>query len=83
MGNSICHIEDISLNTMQLLFVYESLNEKQKIVFLFHGLLENKSSVLPLAYKLAKQGYFVVLLDTHGHGERENSFVNWDIMILI
>lgn len=76
MNHNMCYIENVYINTMNLILVYESLNEQQKIVFLFHGLLENKFNMLPFAYKLAKQGFFVVLLDTRGHGERENSFDN-------
>lgn len=46
----------------------------QKIILLSHALLLNKSSQLPLAQKLAGLGYFVVMIDTHGHGDREGSF---------
>lgn len=47
---------------------------KMKMVFIFHKMLENKETQLPLAYKMAKQGYYCVLPDMYGHGERTDGF---------
>ena len=47
---------------------------KKKMVIIFHKMLENKETQLPLAYKMAKQGYYCVLPDMHGHGERLDGF---------
>lgn len=74
MNKLQCSIKEITISNIPLLFVYQSLTEHNKIVFLFHKLLENKFCELPMAYKLAREGYFVVVMDVHGHGEREDSF---------
>ncbi|HEX2925543.1 MAG TPA: prolyl oligopeptidase family serine peptidase [Ruminiclostridium sp.] len=50
--------------------------KEKKVIFLFHRLLQSKEYELPIAYNLASEGYYVVLLDFRGHGERENSFRN-------
>ena len=57
-------------------FLTCSKNDKKqkKVIFLFHRLLQSKEYELPIAYNLAGEGYYVVLLDFRGHGERENSF---------
>lgn len=46
----------------------------KKAIFLFHRLLQSKEYELPIAYKLAGEGYYVILLDFKGHGERVSSF---------
>lgn len=46
----------------------------KRMVFIFHKMLENKETQLPLAYKMARQGYYCVLPDMYGHGERTNGF---------
>ncbi len=48
--------------------------QRKKVIFLFHRLLQSKEFELPQAYMLAQAGYYVVLLDFKGHGERQNSF---------
>lgn len=57
-----------------LYLIYNKTNKCKPIIFLFHKLLEDKSKELPLGLKLAENGYCVVLIDMHGHGERSNSF---------
>nr|WP_304030845.1 prolyl oligopeptidase family serine peptidase [Ruminococcus bromii] len=77
MGNCIktIYVEQVRIDEISVLFVYDQNKSGQKsIVYLFHKILENKEHELPLAYILAKRGYFVVLMDMHGHGARVNSF---------
>lgn len=60
------------VDKIPILFVTKEGNEKKEIIFLLHKLLNNKESELPLAYKLAIEGYFVIILDIAGHGERNS-----------
>lgn len=69
-----CIIRKRKINNISVLFVYNDTNLKKEVVFVFHQLLENKESMLPLAYHLAMHNYFVVLLDLFEHGENINSF---------
>lgn len=45
-------------------------NGKKPIVLLFHGYLARKEFILPQAYNLAVNGFFTVVPDAYGHGER-------------
>ena len=44
--------------------------KRKEAIFVLHKLLCDKTSELPLAYELAKEGYFVIIMDIMGHGER-------------
>ncbi|HHY83769.1 MAG TPA: alpha/beta fold hydrolase [Clostridiales bacterium] len=54
-----------------LLELYENNGVKKKpMVLLYHGYLGRKEFVLIQAYNLACNGFFVVVPDAYGHGER-------------
>ena len=65
-------VEKKVIEGIPVLFVYKK--GKKNLIFVFHKLLENKESELGLAYRLSIEGFFVVVIDMHGHGEREGSF---------
>ena len=50
------------------------MSGNKDVIFLFHKLLKNKEDELPLGCFLAREGYFVVIIDMYGHGERQNSY---------
>ena len=68
------HVINKKINEIPFLIIYDNFNTQKNIVFLFHKLLQNKESELPLGYNLAQEGYFVVIVDMCGHGERKNSY---------
>lgn len=61
---------------ISLLYVYKILKNQDTVpapvVFIFHRLLKSKKDELPLAFSLAEKGFFCILIDMHGHGERKN-----------
>lgn len=71
---SLCIITESKINLVPVLFVENNEVRVKRVVFLFHKLLNNKLNELPLAYILANSGYFVVILDMWGHGERAGSY---------
>ncbi len=71
---NMCTIIEDRYNAIPVLFVKNNDLRIKPIVFLFHKLLNNKASELPLAHSLAKNGYFVVVLDMYGHGDRTESY---------
>lgn len=58
-------IEDIPI-----LYVRKENGGRRGNIFLLHKFLDDKNSELPLAYELAEEGYFVIIPDIRGHGER-------------
>lgn len=62
------------INGIPFLTCANKNNKPKKTMFLFHRLLQSKEYELPIAYSFAIEGYYVVLIDFKGHGERENSF---------
>lgn len=77
-------------NQIPVLEVVDVKNETQPlpVVVYFHGFTSAKEHNLPLAYRLADQGYRVVLPDSEYHGEREiemsaqkRQLVFWDIVM--
>lgn len=62
------------INDIPALFICNRNQEIKPIVFVFHKFLQNKESELPIGYKLARENFFVVIFDLHGHGERNNSY---------
>lgn len=69
-----CSVSHKMINDIPALFVCNRNRELKPIVFAFHQLLQNKESELSIGYKLAKENFFVVVFDLHGHGERKNSY---------
>lgn len=69
-----CIIKQSMVGEIPLLLIYPKTHKNGKIIFLFHALLLNKTNELPFAFCLAKEGYFIVIIDTHYHGDREQSF---------
>lgn len=61
------------VNNIPVLFVQNTKKIIKKVIFVFHKLLEDKTYELPLAYRLAKEDYFVVICDMYGHGEHQVS----------
>jgi dienelactone hydrolase len=47
-------------------------NSKKPMIILYHGYLGRKESVLLQAYLFATNGFFVVVPDAYGHGERSS-----------
>ncbi len=78
IGDKLLYIEHFFIESIPIIYVNSGMsmckNSKNKLIFLFHKLLLNKSDELPLAYLLAMAGYSVVLIDIRGHGERNESF---------
>lgn len=66
-------LKKIYVSDIPVLILYkeETKAELLPIIFLFHKLLQNKTNELPLAFTLAEQGYFVVIIDMVSHGERK------------
>ncbi len=63
-------IQKTSVEEIPILFVRQDNAERKEAIFVLHKLLCDKTSELPLAYELAKEGYFVIIMDIMGHGER-------------
>lgn len=66
----------------------KQMNEALPTVVYYHGFRGEKDSSLTLAYKLAKEGFRVVLPDSNLHGKRQESITEselelsfWDIVI--
>ena len=55
---------------------------KKPMVFLYHGYLGRKEFTLAQAYFLASQGFFVVVPDAYGHGDR-NSDKFIDLLVAV
>ena len=67
-------VKEEKIKEVPVLFVSKEDSQAKSVIFLFHKLLNNKEQGLPLAYELAKEDYLVILLDMHGHGQREISY---------
>lgn len=67
-------ITEVDIKGIPVLLLYNTQPVKHPVIFIFHRLLMNKKNEFPLAFRLAKLGYFCVLVDMHGHGSRDNSF---------
>lgn len=67
-------INELAIDDIPVLLLNGSEKAKKPIVFVFHRLLQNKKNELALAYTLASKGFFAVLIDMCGHGDREGSF---------
>lgn len=74
--NKDCIISKEIIQDIPILFIRHNDNKVKPIIFLFHKLLCDKNSELPLAYELAQHGYFVIIFDICGHGERNILPVN-------
>jgi len=62
------------INQIPVLMISSKEEIKKPVIFLFHKILEDKTQELPIALKLAENGFFVCIIDMCGHGERENSY---------
>ena len=69
-----CLVSKVNIEGIPIILIKNLITEVKPIVFIFHKLLMRKEDQLPLAYNLASRGFFCVLMDMHGHGEREISF---------
>ena len=58
------------IEKIPVLYVKKESDTKKEIIVLLHKLLNDKVSELSLAYQLAAEDYFVIILDIRGHGER-------------
>lgn len=67
-------VKEERIKEIPVLLVFKENRQAKSVIFLFHKLLNNKEQGLPLAYELAKEEYFVIILDMYGHGKREISF---------
>jgi len=67
-------IRSIKLNEIPLLELFKNDGAAKKpMVLLYHGYLGRKEFILPQAYNLAANGFFVVVPDAYGHGDRSGS----------
>ena len=73
MNNRVNIIKE-NIDGIPVLLVYNLSSVIKDIIVIFHKLLENKESELAMAYRLATEGFFVVNVDMHGHGERWESY---------
>lgn len=69
-----CLVSKKNIEGIPIILIKNLKTEVKPIVFIFHKLLMCKEDQLPLGYNLASRGFFCVLIDMHGHGEREISF---------
>lgn len=69
-----CIITEHKIESIPAVFVENNERKVKKVIFLFHRLLNDKTRELPLAYNLAREGYFVVVPDMYGHGDNIESF---------
>jgi BAAT / Acyl-CoA thioester hydrolase C terminal. len=53
------------------IFIRKEKSVHNPIIFVYHKLMEEKENELRLGYYIAKQGYFVILVDTPMHGPDE------------
>ena len=67
-------ISESVIKGIPVLLLCNTQSFKHPMIFIFHRFLMNKTTEFPLAFRLAKVGYFCVLVDMHGHGSRDNSF---------
>lgn len=76
-------VRNRTIEDIPVLEVHQKDEESKKpLVLLYHGYLGRKEFILPQAYHLAAKGFFVVVPDAYGHGERSgNSLV--DLMTAI
>lgn len=64
-------LRNITKGEISLLELYSNEGTPKKpLVLLIHGYLCIKEELMPQAYNLARHGFFVVLPDAYGHGER-------------
>ncbi len=63
-------IEDKRVKHIPVLDVYQGdPSEKQRLIIMLHGLTSSKETGLANAYRLATQGFRIVLFDAYRHGE--------------
>ncbi|MHB1392540.1 MAG: alpha/beta hydrolase family protein [Clostridia bacterium] len=79
IGNNVIKVSGLTINELDInkipvLLLSNREKIKRPIIFVFHKLLQNKKNELALAYTLASRGYFIVVMDMYGHGDREVSF---------
>ena len=64
-------VRNISLDEIPLMEVFNpDVKGKNPMVLLYHGYTGQKEFILSQAYLLASNGFFVVLPDAFGHGQR-------------
>lgn len=65
-------VREKSINSIPILEVFQREGKTKKpMVFLYHGYMGRKEFILPQAYLLARNGFFTVVPDAHGHGDRD------------
>lgn len=84
------HIKKETIHTIPVLHVFQPENEYKSCptVIYYHGYNGEKESSLSLAYKIAQNGFRVILPDSYLHGERkenisqaEKDLAFWEIVI--
>jgi dienelactone hydrolase len=63
-------IETYRVGEIPIMTLVEEGAERRAVVFFVHGFTGDKRAGLPLGYRLAELGFYVVCPDAHMHGER-------------
>lgn len=72
-----------SINGIPIFECYQNNDNSKPLLIVQHGLFGNKGDCLPFARKLAEKGYYVIVPDAYGHGDREGEDPKSTIDIIV